>query len=238
MKLALLGIWAAMNTANLQEAKCSDARVAALPLTERPMSGVRGETLVILLTGDGGFANADDELSKSLVSRGGAVIALDMRSYLRQRKTPGELASDVGCIATAYLTRWTRSSVMLLGYSRGADMVPFAARRLPKSIRERVSMVALLSPSPYANFQFHLIDLIRDVTRDDDIPVTPELAALTDLPIVCVYGRDDVNSLCPRLDSARVRIVQRPGGHRITGEFSTIVEMLAEGLRPSPARSP
>jgi len=209
---------------------CDSTVVARLPLIERPGTGA-GATLVVLLTGDGGWAKADERVAEGLQARGGAVIGLNMRAYLGHRRSPDEVAADVACLAAIYRIRWRRPRLMLLGYSRGADIAPFVASRLPSDLREALNMVALVSPSQHANFQFHLIDLIRDVRRDDDVPLLPEIEKLRGLNVLCIYGRSDNASLCTQLAPSLARVVAREGGHRIVGGFDAMSDVLSEGLR-------
>jgi type IV secretory pathway VirJ component len=211
---------------------CSDAVVASMPLIERPATSDTNNTLVVLLTGDGGWAGADEKVATGLRARGAAVIGVNMRSYLGRRRTPDETASDIACVTHTFLERWHRARIMLLGYSRGADIAPFVASRWPTELRDRLNMVALVSLSQRANFQFHLIDLVKDVKRDDDVPVAPELDKLRGLRVICIYGSGESDSGCSDADPAVVTKYERGGGHRLTGGFDVMAEILEQGLRP------
>lgn len=213
---------------------CDSARIHRLPVIERPALQDTGATLVVLLTGDGGWASADEKVASGLRARGAAVVGLNMRSYLGDRKTPEQVAEDVGCIAEFFSGGWHRSRLMLLGYSRGADIAPFVVARWPEPLRARLNMVALVSPAPRANFKFHFIDLIRDVERDDDLLIGPELMRLRGLQVICIYGTEDKSSGCPGTDPQLVRSYARPGGHRLTGGFDAVADLLAAGLSPPP----
>ncbi|MEP7344348.1 MAG: AcvB/VirJ family lysyl-phosphatidylglycerol hydrolase [Gemmatimonadaceae bacterium] len=206
--------------------------IATLPLIERPANSDTNRTLVLLLSGDGGFVNADEKVASGLVARGAAVLGVNMRSYLDKRRTPDEVASDLACAARTYLSRWSRTRIMLIGYSRGADLAPFVASRWPSDLRERLNMVALVSLSQTANFHFHLIDLVRDVKRDDDVIVAPELLKLRGLRVICIYGSDERDSGCRDADPTLVTKYERTGGHRLSGGFDAVAEILEQGLRP------
>jgi type IV secretory pathway VirJ component len=213
---------------------CDSARVRRLPVIERPATDDTATTLVVLLTGDGGWAGADEKVATGLRARGAAVVGLNMRSYLGDRKTPEQAADDVGCIAEYFSALWRRSRLLLLGYSRGADIAPFVAARWPDTLRARLNMIALVSPSTRANFKFHFIDLLRDVERDDDLPIGPELLRLRGLRVICIYGTGDKGSGCPGNDPQLVQSYARPGGHRLTGGFDAVADLLAAGLSPPP----
>lgn len=113
---------------------CDSAATGGLPLIERPASGDSGTTVVVLTTGDGGSANADEKVAQGLVAREGAVVGFNMRAYLGRKRMPDEVGHDVACVAMLYMSRWHRDRFMLLGYSRGADLAPFVATRLPQHL--------------------------------------------------------------------------------------------------------
>ena len=217
----------------LAQLPCDSAWVRKLPLIERPALSDTNATLVVLLTGDGAWAGADEKVSDGLRARGAAVVGLNMRAYLGDRKTPEQASADVGCIAEHYGRLWRRSRLMLLGYSRGADIAPFVAARWPESLRARLNMVALVSLNMTANFKFHFIDLVKETKRDDDMLVAPELRRLAGLRVVCVYGLEEQDSGCLGLDPKLVQAIGRPGGHRLTEGFEGVANILAAGLRPS-----
>lgn len=59
------------------------------------------------------------------------------------------------------ISRWSSASrVLLVGYSRGAKVLPFILTRLPPDLQRSVSLVALVGPSHLAGFEFHFSDLL------------------------------------------------------------------------------
>ena len=214
------------------QSECSDRTVAALPLVERPATSDTNNTLVLLLTGDGGWAAADEKVTTKLRARGAAVLGVKMNSYLGKQRTPEAVAVDMACVTRTYLTRWHRARVLVIGYSRGADIAPFVVSRWPNDLRDRLNMVALISLGSRANFHFHLIDIVKDVRRDDDVAVAPELAKLRGLRLVCIYGTDESDSGCRGADTTLVTPYERTGGHRLTSGFEAIAGILEQGLRP------
>lgn len=201
-----------------------------LPLQEFP-AATAGATLAVLLTGDGGFATFDRELASRLAARGIAVVGMNSRAYLSTARTPDQATSDVARIADAYLARWQRQELVLIGYSRGADMAPFIAARLPQELRQRLKLLVMVGLAPNANFHFHLIDLLRDVHRDDDVPTGPELERLRGLRMLCIYGSDEAESGCRGADTSLVQLHERHGGHRVTSDFDPITDLVVAGLR-------
>ena len=206
-------------------------RVDDLLLIERPAAAsIAGRSLVVLMTGDGGFANADRKVTDALVAHGASVVGLDLRAYLQKARTPDETAADVGRIMHHYLEEWKQERIILVGYSRGADLAPFVAARLPEELRARVDLVAMIGISSHANFHFHWVDLVRDTRRPDDLPTGPELSKLRGLKALCVYGTDETDSGCRSADSTIVERYPRDGGHRLSAGFDAVADLIVKYL--------
>ncbi len=197
------------------------AALADLPITEVPAA--TGQTLAVFWSGDGGWATLVSSVSKELAANGIAVVGINARNWLEQgKRTPDDAARDTERLLRAYLTQWSRSKVILLGYSRGAGFMPFIVNRLPADLRERVELVGLLGAEPAASFEFHLMDLIRDNPRPTDLPVMPELQRSRGPRYFCLYGTTEQATICPKLDSSRVTVVMRTGDHHFDRNYPAI----------------
>ncbi|HEU4585222.1 MAG TPA: AcvB/VirJ family lysyl-phosphatidylglycerol hydrolase [Gemmatimonadaceae bacterium] len=205
--------------------------LSGLPLTVvRPAPGDSAAELAILLTGDGGWADIDKEISDSLARHGIPVVALNSREYLSTRRTPQGVADDVARIIRFYARAFGRQALLLVGYSRGADVMPFVANRLPNDLRSRVRLVALLGLAPNANFKFHLIDLVSNHHRADDLPTLPEVQRLHGTPILCFYGVKEKEAACSSLPDSVATTVAMPDGHHFGGRYGEIVDRILAAL--------
>ena len=205
--------------------------LAKLPTIEVPARD-SGGTLAVFMSGDGGWAEIDQRIAKRLSQRGVSVVGLNLRDYLKTKRSPDEIGAAVSAIARAYGERWHRSKVLLIGFSRGANLAPFAATHLAPDVRARLSGIGMIGLNRAANFKWHLQDVFRDVTRDDDVPTLPELAKVRDVPILCVYGSDEHESGCLGTES-NVRRVERKGGHHLDGNFEAVADIFHDAfVRP------
>lgn len=181
--------------------------------------------MAVMLSGDGGWAAIDKELADSLAAHGIAVVGLDSRSYFSTQRDPDGASKDLAWIARHYLSQFGADSLILAGYSHGADVLPFMTDRLPADLLQRVRLVALLGAAPNANFKFHLIDLISNKTRKDDLMTVPEIETLAaaGVRVLCVYGTDESESACPSLANVHgVTVMVMPGGHHFDKEYGVI----------------
>ena len=204
------------------------AQLDDLSLNELPVKG-NGPTFAVFLTGDGGWQSLDIGVSKQLAARGIPVVGFDQRAYLWKRKTPEQAGADLARIITAYAAKWHCDSVVVIGYSRGAGIAPFAVNRLPAPLRAMVKSVVLIGAERGANFQFHIRDLIRSGPAADDVPVMPEMRKLGATPVVCFYGADEPDTLCTDLAPPAV-VVKMSGGHHLDGAYEEIGKRIMETL--------
>lgn len=189
-------------------------------------------TLVVMITGDGDWADIDRQIAASLADAGAAVVGLKARAYLEGgRRTPDAAARDVERILRHYLPLWNRDRVALVGYSRGADLMPFVAARLPADLRARVGVVAMFGLGSTGNFTFHWSDLVTDKSRPDDLPVAPELARLRGTRLLCVYGSDEKDSGCRDADpSLGMERLERGGAHHFDKNYPALAALVLKAM--------
>jgi type IV secretory pathway VirJ component len=91
------------------------------------------DTIAVMLSGDGGWAGLDKEVAAALSANGIRVVGLDSLRYFWTARTPEGLAADLGRIIDYYVSQLGKQRVLLVGYSQGADVLPFAVNRLPNT---------------------------------------------------------------------------------------------------------
>ena len=194
-----------------------------LPVTEVPASGA-GDEFALLLSGDGGWAGLDQELAARLAASGVPTVGLNSLKYFWSERTPQETASDVARLLRHYLAAWGKQRVLLIGYSFGADVLPFVVNRLPADLRERVASVSLLGIDANASFEVSIADWVG--SGGGGAPTRPELAALTQLPVLCIYGAGESDSICPGLTAGRIARAQIGTGHHFGGEYAQLADRI------------
>ena len=55
-----------------------------------------------------------------------------------------------------YAAHWRKTGVVLVGYSQGADVLPFAINRLPSASRQLVTYAVMMGLGKKASFEFHV----------------------------------------------------------------------------------
>jgi type IV secretory pathway VirJ component len=200
--------------------------VKDLPLVEVPATGPSGDTLAVILSGDGGWASIDRELGNTLASQGVSVVGLNSLKYFWTRRTPEEAAKDLERILRHYLAAWKKDKALLIGYSLGADVLPFMVNRLSLDILARVHLVALLGPGHAVDFEFHLLDWLEGSPEKTARPVLPEVEKLRGTKLFCFYGEEERDTLCKDLAPSLATVVRLKGGHHFDGNYEAIAETI------------
>lgn len=207
-----------------------------LSLTFVDPQGTHTKVTAVLLSGDGGWAELINTLADGLAARGIAVVGVNSRTWLSSPKTPDATAAAVVRAIEASRERSPGDKLLIVGYSRGADMAPFIANRLPALLREQLAGVAMLGLAPMASFEFHWADLVKDSSRPTDRDVQPELERLRGTPMVCVFGSDEKSSGCRQAPQGLLRKDERKGGHHFDGDLAALVQDVMQLLEGSAKR--
>ncbi|MDP8986091.1 MAG: type IV secretion system protein VirJ [Pseudomonadota bacterium] len=214
-------------TAAIAPSALADLPVIALPARA---AAAASDTFAIMLSGDGGWAGLDKDVAGALAADGISVIGLDSLRYFWTARTPEGLAADVDRMIRYYLMQLGKQRVVLIGYSQGADVLPFAVNRLSPASRGHVALLAIMGMSEHALFEFHVSSWLGD---DNSGPATlPEVEKVTGIPVTCIYGAQESDSLCPQLDPHKFTVVKLAGGHHFDGDYAGLARaILASAMR-------
>jgi len=202
--------------------------ISDLPVIEVRASGVSRE-FALLLTGDGGWAGLDQELAARLAGNGVPTVGLNSLKYFWSERTPERTAEDAARVLRHYFAAWNEERVLLIGYSFGADVLPFVVNRLPPELRARVASVSVLGIDSNASFEIRIADWVGSDDRGP--PTRPELGRLGAAPVLCIYGEGESDSICPELAAGNVERAQIGRGHHFSGEYATIADRILEFAR-------
>jgi type IV secretory pathway VirJ component len=105
--------------------------------------------------------------------------------------------------------------------------------RLPADLRAKVASVSLLGIDGNAAFEISISDWVG---TDETGPQTrPEVGRISGLPVLCLYGAGEKDSICPGLPEPGIRREQVGTGHHFGGEYATLAErILAFARSPRP----
>jgi len=209
-----------------QEAETEPAGdVSDLPLVELPAAHPT-DLLAVVISGDGGWRDLDKTIAEALQKDGVSVIGWDSLRYFWSEKTPAQTSRDLARVLHAYGVRWHAKHIALIGYSFGADVMPFAYNRLPPTLRAKVSDMSLLGFAPDADFQIRVTGWLGMPASDKALPVKPEIAKVPPSIVQCVYGATESDTLCPALAHTGIDLVRTSGDHHFDGNYNALASRI------------
>jgi type IV secretory pathway VirJ component len=224
--------FAKLATSNLNRSVAPPTELGDLPVVEVPAqpNAPPSDAFAIIMSGDGGWAGIDQNIAAALSAKGIPVVGWDSLRYYWTARTPDGLAADTDKMIRYYLSHFGKKRVLLIGYSQGADVLPFAVNRLSAPTKAPVSLMAILGMSEHALFEFHVSSWISD---DNSGPATlPEVNRVTGMPVLCIYGEDEHDSLCPKLDPKKFNVVKVKGGHHFDGNYTGLADDILAAAKP------
>jgi type IV secretory pathway VirJ component len=215
----------------------TEESVDGLPLVEMPpAAGKEGQhPLVIFYSGDGGWRDIDKKIGGYLSDHGYFVVGIDSLRYFWRKKDPDRMAGDLDRLIRHYDKQAKGNGVILVGYSFGADIIPFMVNRLSPDTKAALKLVSLLGISEHASFEIRLQDIIGG-TNTDGPPTLPELLKLKGIPIQCVFGEAEKDSVCAdKALDASINRVEMAGGHHFDGDYRHTADLIiaADKIRVS-----
>ena len=184
----------------------------------------RAGTVAVFLSGDSGLkAGMATTVIDTLAARGISVLGFNSLTAFRHGRTPAETRELIADATRRALRLPGARRVVLIGQSFGADMLQFGAADLPAELRARVLQIILTVPGDTLLFKATPGGLFEGAP---DGPALPSARRIDRVPLLCVYGREETNSLCPLLHGANVRVVSLPGGHYLHHDGARLADLL------------
>jgi type IV secretory pathway VirJ component len=205
--------------------------VKGLPLLELPATAGKSDLFAVMLSGDGGWRSIDEHVTAPLRAAGIPVAGFLTPPYFEDRKTPEESACALERVIRYYSATWHRDHVLLLGYSRGADVLPFLVSRLPPDVRAKVRLTVFMGLESTIDFKYHSPWGLGRFIEEPQFPVRPEVEKLRGSRMLCVYGVEESDALCKKLEPGLVKSVAFPGTHHFDGRYAEIGALILAELR-------
>ncbi len=204
------------------------AALARLPLAVLPAASA-GPVMAVIYSGDGGWRDIDKQIGETLAATGTPVIGVDCLRYFWKPKTPATIAGDLSEIMRRFGADWGRDKVVLVGYSFGANVLPFAVNALSNEDRSRVVQVSLLGLETHTEFEIRVSGWFGGAAGSAARPVLPEIQQQQPVLFQCFYGEEEEDTLCPKLEGTGVEVIRTSGGHHFDGNYRALAEKISTG---------
>ena len=199
------------------------AQVTTLPLQE--WKAATESPLVFYITGDGGFNDFSTGLCTAINKAGYAVSSLNAKSYFWNKKTALQTATAIAAYVAKQFNGRQNQQLILVGYSFGADVIPFVVNKLPDAMRKKVGAVILLSPSGSTDLEIHFTDMFGG-NKKRSMDVVAEINKMASPKTVTLFGSDE--TYFPVKDITLKNYINEVllGGHHLDGNTAEIAKTI------------
>ena len=199
------------------------------PLPVKEWRSESANTYVFYICGDGGLNNFSIELCNHLNQAGYDISALNAKSYFWEKKTPEESASDIAHYLGKLFHSKINYKIVMIGYSFGADVMPFIINKLPGAIKNKLAGVLLISPSEYTDFEIHWLDILG-VNKKRSMDVVDGINRMNVPRTILFFGEDE--SGFPVDKAVKIdTLIKIPGGHHFDHDSRRLADILIREIK-------
>ena len=146
-------------------------------------------------------------------------------------RTPATTSQDIERVITQYLEKWNKKHIILIGYSFGADVLPFIANNLSADTQQKISLIALLGMGKTAAFEFRLSSWMDADKNSDRLPLLPEIEKMKWANSICIYGIEDTDANCIPAADHGVKAIGMSGDHHFDEKYEDLVKHIIENQK-------
>jgi type IV secretory pathway VirJ component len=184
--------------------------------------------VALIISGDGGWYSFEQSIADKLANQGIPTIGLDSKKYFWNRRTPDRTASDMIKALNFYSKEWGRERYLLIGYSLGAEIIPFITSRLPGEMKTKVTLTVLLSPETNTDFEIHVSNMLGIGNRQNTFQVMDEIVKSQVVPTLIILGEGEKTQVPELLAGTAVKIEKIPGNHHYKNNSTLIVQTMKD----------
>jgi type IV secretory pathway VirJ component len=184
--------------------------------------------IALIISGDGGWYSFEQSIADNFAGLGISTIGLDSKKYFWKRRTPEQTTRDIEMTLNYYAKEWGNEQFVIIGYSLGAEIVPFIINRLPAEMKTKILSAVLLSPDVSTDFEIHISNMLGMGNRQNTFSVTDEIKSMQPVPTLIIFGSGEKTDVPELLDGKGPVIRKIPGDHHYKFDIPLIIKTIKE----------
>jgi type IV secretory pathway VirJ component len=198
-----------------------------LPLLLFEPDTQKTDFFIIAMSGDGGWMDFTNTLCKESARRGITAVGFNPIPYFLDKKTPEKFATDLQRVISNFSQVINKDKVILIGYSYGAEVMPFGFNQMSNDYKDRVLAIAIIAPSNLASM---IISPTYIYNQQQEIPMVPEVQK-TDKSKLYIFCDETKHSLCNFIPNKKeYRLIGMETGHNLNGDWTGMAKLILDRL--------
>jgi type IV secretory pathway VirJ component len=186
--------------------------------------------VAVYISGDMGLRfGLGSKVVPALAAHGIPVFGVSSPVNFGTRRTQAQADAIVVAAIRTALAQTGAQRVVLMGQSFGADLVSATAPDLPPDLRQRIAAINVVVPAPTVFFRSDPTGILYHGTPD--AYPTQAMRRIDWAPVICIYGREEAESLCPALKATHATVIGLPGGHFLRNDDALVIATILRALR-------
>lgn len=187
---------------------------------------------VLFYSGDMGIRfGAGRPVTRALAARDIPVVALSTSTAFSTRRSRAQVDAIVAASVRDALQQSNANRLVLVGQSFGSDMLATGLVSLPSELRPRIAAIILVVPGESIFFRADPTSLTYRGTPD--ATARDAMRGVDWVPVTCVSGDAETDSLCPHLRGVNVHHVILPGGHFLKNNHARLISTILAAITAS-----
>ena len=184
--------------------------------------------LIIYVSGDGGENTFSTDIVSNFNTQGYPVILFNTLKYFWRKKDPSQAAADFEKVITHYKNELNRSKIWLIGYSMGAEVLPFIYNRLSSQTQALINNIVFISPAEKTDFEVHVSNLFFKGKGES---VAAEMSKIAK-PFMIIQGSDETDKMnTGMLDTRKFTLLVLKGGHHYNTNTDLMVKSIVQNMK-------
>ena len=198
-----------------------------LPVIIMPAKTDTSLPLVFMISGDGGWKTFDKQLSQQFINKNIPVVGLNALKFFWNKKTPEQATQAVSDLIKQYMQQWRKTRFILVGFSFGADVMPFIINRMAPDLSARNSLVALFSPGPTTDFEIHISQMLSG-NKKWKYNVADEINRIKSKKVLCFFGDHKSGFPVNDLPKENCYVIYLQGGHEFENNKTDMAKLVLQ----------
>jgi type IV secretory pathway VirJ component len=189
----------------------------------------RDTPLIFVISGDAGFSTFMQKLSEQIYKDGYDIYTLNTKKYFWQKKTAEQSAKDFSSYLENILKTRKNQQIVMIGYSFGADALPFIVNKMPKELDKQIIKNILIDPSSTGSLEIKLENYIAENTDGEQLTI-PEVNKMK-LPINIILSDFGYENYPFAEIKIKKNIFHLPGNHRFRNDYVKIAQTISKIIK-------
>jgi type IV secretory pathway VirJ component len=189
--------------------------------------------LILYFSGDGGWNSFSTKLSEELRSEGYTICSINSRAYFWEKKNATTVAAELTSLISNLLASRKNKHILFIGYSFGADILPFVLKECAPLVLANAEGLLLVSPSASTDFEIHVSELIG-FNGKHNFMVAEAINQLSLKKIIAVTGTEEHDFPAQLVTQKNFSHIVLPGAHHFEGNTAELTSIIINNFSSKP----